>query len=75
MVDMLLERHPGLRRRERPDPPLSTIMRAYPTIITIIDYSKGFGHANILTVSPGGAEMTPARDDDWGFGSTFKPLS
>lgn len=74
-VKMLLERHPGLKRLEPPDADHSVIMRAMPTIITILDYSKGFGHADVLTVSPGGVEMTPARDDDWGYGATLKPVS
>jgi nitroimidazol reductase NimA-like FMN-containing flavoprotein (pyridoxamine 5'-phosphate oxidase superfamily) len=74
-VAELLERHPGLRKLEPPDPSHSAVMRAYPEIVTILDYSKGFGHADILTVSPGGVEMTPARDDDWGFGSALKPVS
>ncbi|HET7605080.1 MAG TPA: pyridoxamine 5'-phosphate oxidase family protein [Sphingomicrobium sp.] len=74
-VRMLLERHPGLRRLERPKPSHSAVMRAYPAIVTILDYSKGFGHADVLTVSPGGVEMTPARDDDWGFGLELKPIS
>src|SRR6476646_6211018 len=47
-VDMLLQRHPGLRRLEPPDPSHSAVMRAYPEIITILDYSKGFGHADVL---------------------------
>ena len=74
-VNMLLERHPGLRKLEPPDPSHSAVMRAYPEIITILDYSKGFGHADVLTVSPGGVEMTPARDVDWGFGTALKPVS
>jgi nitroimidazol reductase NimA-like FMN-containing flavoprotein (pyridoxamine 5'-phosphate oxidase superfamily) len=74
-VELLLERHPGLRRLEPPDPEHSAVVRAYPEIVTILDYSKGFGHADVLTVSPGGVEMTPARDDDWGFGSALKPVS
>jgi nitroimidazol reductase NimA-like FMN-containing flavoprotein (pyridoxamine 5'-phosphate oxidase superfamily) len=74
-VDLLLDRHPGLLRLEAPDPSHSAVMRAYPEIITILDYSKGFGHADVLTVSPGGVEMTPARDDSWGFGSALKPVS
>jgi nitroimidazol reductase NimA-like FMN-containing flavoprotein (pyridoxamine 5'-phosphate oxidase superfamily) len=74
-VSMLLERHPGLRKLEPPDPSHSAIMRAYPEIVTILDYSKGFGHADVLTVSPGGIEMTPVRDDDWGFGAMVKPVS
>jgi nitroimidazol reductase NimA-like FMN-containing flavoprotein (pyridoxamine 5'-phosphate oxidase superfamily) len=75
-VKMLLDRHPGLRRLERPQAGHSAVMRANPEIITILDYSKGFGHADLLTVGPGGlAGMTAARDDDWGFGTELKPPS
>ena len=74
-VRMLLERHPGLRKLEPPAPSHSAVMRAYPAVVTILDYSKGFGHSDVLTVSPGGVEMTPARDDDWGFGAVLKPVS
>ena len=72
-VRLLLDRHPGLRRLERPELGHSAVMRANPEIITILDYSKGVGHADLLTVGPGGlAEMTAARDDDWGFGTELK---
>jgi len=72
-VKLLLERHPGLQKLERPEPGHSAVMRANPDIITILDYSKGFGHADLLTVGPGGlTDMTPARDDDWGFGTVLK---
>lgn len=73
-VHLLLDRHPALRKLEPPEPDHSAVMRAYPAIVTILDYSRGFGHADVLTVSPGGVEMTPARDDDWGFGTALKPV-
>lgn len=66
-IDLVIARHPALAKLPRPDSRHSAIMRAYPSIVTILDYSKGFGHADVLTVAPGGVEMTPARDDDWGF--------
>ena len=66
-IDLLLERHPGLARIGRPDPSHSAVMRAWSSIVTIVDFSKGVGHSDILTVGPGGVEMTAARDDDWGF--------
>lgn len=66
-IDLVLKRHPALAKLPRPDPKQSAVMRAYCSIVTILDYSKGFGHADLLTVGPGGPEMTPARDDDWGF--------
>ena len=74
-IKLILARRPGLEQLEPPDLTHSAVMRAYPEIVTILDYSKGFGHADVLTVSPGGVEMTPARDDDWGYGSTMKPVS
>ena len=75
-VRLLLERHPGLSKLQRPGPGHSAVMRANPEIITVLDYSKGFGHADLLTVGPGGlVEMTAARDDDWGYGEAVKPVS
>jgi nitroimidazol reductase NimA-like FMN-containing flavoprotein (pyridoxamine 5'-phosphate oxidase superfamily) len=75
-LKLLLERRPGLQTLERPSEDHSAVMRANPQIITILDYSKGFGHADLLTVGPGGlTDMTPARDDDWGFGAVLKPVS
>jgi len=69
-IELILKRHPNLAKLGRPNLEHSAVMRAYCSIVTILDYSKGFGHADLLTVSPGGTEMTPARDDDWGFLST-----
>jgi nitroimidazol reductase NimA-like FMN-containing flavoprotein (pyridoxamine 5'-phosphate oxidase superfamily) len=66
-IELILQRHPALAKFGRPDLQHSAVMRAYCSIVTILDYSKGFGHADLLTVGPGGAEMSPARDDDWGF--------
>jgi nitroimidazol reductase NimA-like FMN-containing flavoprotein (pyridoxamine 5'-phosphate oxidase superfamily) len=66
-IDLVLERHPTLAAIGRPDLDRSAVMRAYCSIVTILDYSQGFGHADLLTVSGGISEMTPRRDDDWGF--------
>lgn len=66
-IKLIFERHSALAALGEPDLSHSAVMRAYCSIVTILDYSKGFGHADMLTVGPGGAEMTPARDDDWGF--------
>jgi nitroimidazol reductase NimA-like FMN-containing flavoprotein (pyridoxamine 5'-phosphate oxidase superfamily) len=75
-INLLLDRHPGLKKLERPSFEHAALMRANPEIITILDYSKGFGHADLLTVGPGGlTDMTAARDDDWGFGVTLKPVT
>jgi nitroimidazol reductase NimA-like FMN-containing flavoprotein (pyridoxamine 5'-phosphate oxidase superfamily) len=71
----VMERHPALCQLEKPNFDHAAVMRACCSIITILDYSKGFGHTDLLTVGPGElTEMTPARDDDWGFGKSMKPL-
>lgn len=75
-IHLLLERHPALERLAPPEEGHSAVMRANPSIITILDYSKGFGHSDVLTVGPGGlTDMTPATDDDWGFGVSLKQPS
>lgn len=66
-IKLILERHPALAQQGTPDLVHSAVMRAYCSVVTILDYSKGFGHTDMLTVGPGGAEMMAARDDDWGF--------
>jgi nitroimidazol reductase NimA-like FMN-containing flavoprotein (pyridoxamine 5'-phosphate oxidase superfamily) len=66
-VKLITERHPALAIFGAPDLNHAAVMRAYCSVVTILDYSKGFGHTDMLTVGPGGAEMTAARDDDWGF--------
>jgi nitroimidazol reductase NimA-like FMN-containing flavoprotein (pyridoxamine 5'-phosphate oxidase superfamily) len=66
-IDLVLGRHPALAAMGRPDLGHSAVIRAYCSIVTILDYSQGFGHADLLTVSGGIAEMAPRRDDDWGF--------
>lgn len=75
-VKLLLDRHPGLQRLATPDYTHAAVMRAYCSIITVLDYSQGFGHADLLTVGADGlTEMTPARDNDWGFGGDLKSVS
>jgi nitroimidazol reductase NimA-like FMN-containing flavoprotein (pyridoxamine 5'-phosphate oxidase superfamily) len=67
-IDLLLDRRPGLSKIQRPDPATAAVMRAAGRVITISDYSKGFGHAEVVTLGPAGIiDMQAARPDDWGF--------
>ena len=74
-IDLILRRHPSLAKIGRPDIAHSAVIRAYCSIVTILDYSKGFGHADLLTVTGDISEMAPRRDDDWGFLATDKNSS
>jgi nitroimidazol reductase NimA-like FMN-containing flavoprotein (pyridoxamine 5'-phosphate oxidase superfamily) len=67
-IDLLLDRRPGLKNLPRPSSERSAVMRVAPRIITISDYSRGFGHADQLTLGPAGIiDMEPTRPNDWGF--------
>jgi len=64
---LLLERHPEFGAFAKPDLATAAIMRAACRMVTLIDYSKGFGHADTITIA--GADivgMQPARPDNWG---------
>jgi nitroimidazol reductase NimA-like FMN-containing flavoprotein (pyridoxamine 5'-phosphate oxidase superfamily) len=68
-IDLLLARRPPLAKLRRPDPSTAAVMRVAPRILTISNYSRGFGHADVVTMGPAGIiDMKPARPDDWGFG-------
>lgn len=65
---LLMTRHPNLAQFEMPDPSVAAMMRAPCSFVSILDFSKGFGHTDTLTASgPGLAMMEPARTDDWGY--------
>jgi len=73
-IDLLLQRRPGLTSLPRPNSAQSAVMRAAPRLVTISDYSRGFGHADVVTLGPAGIiDMEPARPDDWGFGAMIRP--
>lgn len=65
---LLMKRHPNLAEFELPDRSQAAMMRAPCMFVSILDFTKGIGHTDTLTVSgPGLAMMDPARDDDWGY--------
>jgi nitroimidazol reductase NimA-like FMN-containing flavoprotein (pyridoxamine 5'-phosphate oxidase superfamily) len=70
-IDLLLERRPSMKKLDRPNPATAAVMRAALRIVTISDYTKGFGHADVVTLGPAGIiDMQAARPDDWGFTPT-----
>ena len=60
-------RHPGYFDTAASDMTRSAIFRALPQVITIVDFSKGLGHSDVVTVNADQSlEPTPARADNWG---------
>lgn len=67
-VELLFARHPNLKQLGEPDFDRAAMMRAQPSVITILDYSRGFGHADELTLGASNIpDMQPGREDNWGF--------
>jgi len=64
--ELLWARHPEFKSFQKPDQTKAAVMRAHPEVITIIDYTEEFGHADTVKVGPGGVTMEAARPDDWG---------
>ena len=64
---LLSQRHPGYFKAETLDFKASALMRARPQFISIVNFSKGLGHSDGITVGAQDlVEMNPARADNWG---------
>jgi|GEM_PF-182284 len=64
----MLERYPEYAAWPKPSPALSPLMRVTPGIISIVDYSKGFGHSDLVKVSRDDIEKhieSPRHDWRW----------
>ena len=56
--DVFLKRYPEYASWGRPDPKIAPMLRITPEIISVLDYSKGFGHSDLVSVSPGDLSAT-----------------
>ena len=65
---LLRSRHPEFAALPKLNPESAAVIEARPELITILNYKKGFGHADTIQVGVGGlVTMGPARVDDWGW--------
>ena len=51
---LFLERFPQYAEWPRPSPSLAPMLRITPTVISVLDYSKGFGHSDLVELSEPG---------------------
>lgn len=61
-LQLLLERHPNLADFGLPDNAETALMRARCKYVSVLDYSKGIGHSEALTVDGDGAELSGKAD-------------
>jgi general stress protein 26 len=63
---ILLRRYPEYRVMPPPDPAAVPMLRITPEIVSILDYSKGFGHTDLVRVTANDlAEYIESRRHHW----------
>jgi nitroimidazol reductase NimA-like FMN-containing flavoprotein (pyridoxamine 5'-phosphate oxidase superfamily) len=63
---ILLARYPEYKVKPRPDPAAVPMLRLTPEFVSILDYSKGFGHSDLVHVTDSDlAEFVEARRHHW----------
>jgi len=50
--DVFMKRYPEYATWPPPNPKIAPMLRFTPEIISVLDYSKGFGHSDLVSVSP-----------------------
>lgn len=64
---VLASRHPNLKEFELPDKAQAAMMKAVCQHVSVVDYRKGLGHTEDLSVGDGNTpEAHDARIEDWG---------
>jgi nitroimidazol reductase NimA-like FMN-containing flavoprotein (pyridoxamine 5'-phosphate oxidase superfamily) len=64
--EILLRRYPEYKVMPPPDPAAIMVLRLTPEIVSLLDYSKGFGHSDLIKVTDADlAEFIEARRHHW----------
>jgi nitroimidazol reductase NimA-like FMN-containing flavoprotein (pyridoxamine 5'-phosphate oxidase superfamily) len=64
--ELLLRRYPEYKVMPRPDPAAVPMVRITPEVISVLDYSKGFGHTDLVRVSENDlADFIESRRHHW----------
>jgi nitroimidazol reductase NimA-like FMN-containing flavoprotein (pyridoxamine 5'-phosphate oxidase superfamily) len=65
-AEVLLQRYPEYKVMPQLDPAAVPTFRLTPEIVSVIDYSKGFGHSDLIKVTDNDlAEFVEARRHHW----------
>ena len=58
--DLFLTRYPEYRAWPRPEPAMAPMLRFVPEVISVLDYSKGFGHSDLVTLASPNVDHVPS---------------
>ena len=64
-LDIFMKRYPEYTSWPRPNPAIASMMRIRPTIISVLDYSKGFGHSDLVKIEEGDLKPVAAQRHRW----------
>jgi nitroimidazol reductase NimA-like FMN-containing flavoprotein (pyridoxamine 5'-phosphate oxidase superfamily) len=56
-MNLLVTRYPEYAAFPMPKPEEITVYRVVPKVISVLDYSKGFGHSDLVTISASGGSL------------------
>jgi len=66
VAEILYKRYPEYKIMPPPDPAAMPLLRITPEIVSVLDYSKGFGHTDLVKVTDNDlAEFVEARRHHW----------
>ena len=63
--DIFLERYPEYAAWPRPNPAIAPMIRIMPTIVSVLDYSKGFGHSDLVKIEDQDLRPVGSQRHDW----------
>jgi len=63
--ELFMKRYPEYATWPRPNPAFAPLLRISPTIISVLDYSKGFGHSDLVKIEDGDLRPVSAQRHRW----------
>ena len=63
--EIFMKRYPEYASWARPNPAFAPLLRIAPTIISVLDYSKGFGHSDLIKIEDEDLRPLSAQRHHW----------
>jgi len=62
---IFMKRYPEYASWPRPNPATASIIRIRPTIVSVLDYSKGFGHSDLVKIEDDDMRPVASQRHRW----------
>jgi len=63
--EIFMKRYPEYADWPRPNPAFAPMLRIQPTVVSVLDYSKGFGHSDLVKIEDGDLRPVSAQRHRW----------